>query len=191
MTDCVVKAVSQKTDYSIEFRIILPDGTLKHIQGLGHPVFKQTGELVEIVGTQFDITERKRAEEQRERLRQLHADLAHINRVTTMGELTASLAHEIKQPISAALTNARTCIRWLQRDQPDTAEAADAALRIATNITRASDIINRISLLFKKNELQHEFVDVNDLIREMIILLRSEASRYSISIRDELGNDLP
>jgi signal transduction histidine kinase/PAS domain-containing protein len=135
--------------------------------------------------------ERKLAREERERLRQAQADLAHINRVTTMGELTASLAHEIKQPIAAALINARTCLRWLGRDDPDMSGARDAASRLVTDVTRAADIIARISLLFKKGGLQQELVDVNELIREMIVLLRSEASRYSISIRTELAEDLP
>ena len=135
--------------------------------------------------------ERKLAREERERLRQAQADLAHINRVTTMGELTASLAHEIKQPITAAVTNAKTCLRWLGRDEPDVAEAREAASRLVTDVTRAADIISRISLLFKKGALQHELVDVNELIREMIVLLRSEATRYSISIRSELAEDLP
>jgi PAS domain S-box-containing protein len=135
--------------------------------------------------------ERKLAREERERLRQAQADLAHINRVTTMGELTASLAHEIKQPISAAVTDAKTCLRWLRRDDPDVPEARDAASRLVTDVTRAADIISRISLLFKKGALQHELVDVNQLIREMIVLLRNEAVRYSISIRSDLAEDLP
>jgi PAS domain S-box-containing protein len=135
--------------------------------------------------------ERKLAREERERLRQSQADLAHMNRVTTMGELTASLAHEIKQPITAAVTDARTCLRWLRRDAPDVAEACEAASRIVTDVTRAADIISRISLLFKKGTLQHELVDVNELIREMIVLLRNEAARYSISIHSDLAEDLP
>jgi PAS domain S-box-containing protein len=135
--------------------------------------------------------ERRLAREERERLRQAQADLAHINRVTTMGELTASLAHEIKQPITAAVTNAKTCLRWLGRDEPDVAEASEAASRLIKDVTRAADIIGRISVLFKKGELQREIVDVNELVREMIVLLRSEANRYSISIRTELARDLP
>jgi signal transduction histidine kinase len=135
--------------------------------------------------------ERKLAREERERLRQAQADLAHINRVTTMGELTASLAHEIKQPISAGLINAKTCWRWLGRDNPDLAEAREAAARMVKDVTRAADIISSISLLFKKGALQREFVDVNELIEEMIVLLRSEASRYSISIHTELAKHLP
>jgi C4-dicarboxylate-specific signal transduction histidine kinase len=135
--------------------------------------------------------ERKLAREERERLRQAQADLAHINRVTTMGELTASLAHEIKQPITAAGINARTCLRWLGRDDPNVSEAREAASRLVTDVTRAADIIGRISFLFKKSPLQHELVDVNELIREMIVLLRNEAARFSISIRSDLAEDLP
>jgi PAS domain S-box-containing protein len=187
----VLKAVRDKQDYAAEFRIVLPDGTIKYIQGLGHPVFSSTGDLLEVVGTQFDVTERKRAEQERERLRQLQTDLAHINRVTTMGELTASLAHEIKQPMTAALTDARTCLRWLRRDEPDLSEAREAASRLVTDVSRAAEIISRISLLFKKAAPQRELVDVNDLIREMIVLLRNEAARYSISIRSDLADDLP
>jgi PAS domain S-box-containing protein len=135
--------------------------------------------------------ERKLAHEERERLRQAQADLAHINRVTTMGELAASLAHEIKQPISAAVIDAKTCLRWLGRDAPDTSEARGAASRVVTDVTRAADIISSIGSLFKKGALQREVVDVNELIREMIVLLRSEANRYSISICTELAEHLP
>jgi signal transduction histidine kinase len=136
----------------------------------------------------MDMTERKRSEEA---LREAQANLARVSRVTTMGELTASLAHEIKQPIAAAVTNARTCLRWLGRDQPDVAEGREAAARIIKDVTRASDIISSISVMFKKGALQRQAVDVNELIREMIVLLRSEANRYSISIRTELAEDLP
>src|SRR5712675_1611843 len=135
--------------------------------------------------------QQKRDEERSERLRQAQADLAHINRVSTMGELTGSLAHEIKQPIAAAVTNARTCLRWLGRDQPDVAEAREAASRLVKDAMRAADIINKVSLLFKKDVLQRELVDVSELAREMIVMLRSEANRYSISIRTELAEDLP
>jgi signal transduction histidine kinase len=108
-----------------------------------------------------------------------------------MGELTASVAHEIKQPISAALTDARTCLRWLGREDPDVPEACEAALRVVKDVTRAADIISRISLLFKKGAPQRELVDVSELVRDMIVLLRGEANRYSISIRTELAEGLP
>src|SRR5580692_5082919 len=135
--------------------------------------------------------ERRMARAERERLRQAQADLAHINRVTTMGELTASLAHEIKQPITAAMTDAKTCKRWLERDTPDVEEAREAASRIVKDVKRASDIISSISLLFKKDALQRDFLDVNEVIREMIVLLGSVATRHSISCRTELAEHLP
>src|SRR6266852_2122626 len=161
------------------------------MHGVGHPVFNPSGDVGEFVGILMDVTERRRADEERERLRQVQADLAHLSRVTTMGELTASLAHEIKHPIAAAVTNAKTCLRWLGRDEPNVAEACEAASRLVKDVTRAADIISRISLLFKKGALQRELVDVNELIREMMVLLRSEANRHSISIRVELAEDLP
>jgi signal transduction histidine kinase len=108
-----------------------------------------------------------------------------------MGELTASLAHEVNQPIAAAVTDANTCLRWLARDQPDLGEAREAASRIVKDVARASDIINRMRSLFKKGISQRELVDVNEVIQEMIVLLSSEASRYSISMRGELSEDLP
>ncbi len=177
--------------FDVDFRIVLPGGAIKYVRSTGHPVRNISGDLLEYVGTSIDVTERKQADEERERLRQVQADLAHLSRVTTMGELTASLAHEIRQPISAAVTNAKTCLRWLGRDDPDVAEACEAASRLVKDVTRAADIIGRISSMFKKGALQRELVDVNELIREMIVLLSSEASRYSISIRTELAEGLP
>jgi len=134
--------------------------------------------------------ERKLAREERERLRQAQADLARVSRVTTMGELTASLAHEVNQPIAAAVTNANTCLRWLTRDHPDVEEAREAASRIVKDGTRAAEIIKRIRLLFKKGSPERELVDLNEVIQEMIVLLRSEATRYNISVRTELAADL-
>ena len=188
LLEAVQKAIREKRDYDVELRILLSDGAVRYIHGLGHPVFTSSGELFEVVGTNVDVTERKFAEEE---LRQAQADLAHANRVTAMGELTASLTHEIKQPIAAAVTNARTCLRWLRRDCPNLEEAAEAASRTVQDVTRATDIITSTSMLFKKGASQRELVDVNELIREMIVLLRSEAIRYSILIRTELAEALP
>jgi C4-dicarboxylate-specific signal transduction histidine kinase len=137
---------------------------------------------------QAESRERKSAEEAR---REARAELARVSRVTTMGELTASLAHEVNQPIAAALTNANTCLRWLTRDHPDLEEAREAASRIVKDATRAAGIISRVRLLFKKGSPQWDLVDVNEAIREMIALLHSEAARYNITVRMELAADLP
>jgi NO-binding membrane sensor protein with MHYT domain len=134
------------------------------------------------------LSEQKRAEEA---LRQAQADLARVNRMTTMAELTASLAHEVNQPISAAVTNAHACLRWLASDTPNLEEARAAAMRMVTDGTRAADIISRIRLFFKKGTPQRELLDLNEVIREMIVLLRGELARYSISVRPELAADLP
>jgi signal transduction histidine kinase len=186
--EMVTKATSEMADWDFDYRIILPDGSIKHIHAGGHPVFNGSGDLVEYIGTIMDVTERRRAEE---RLRQALADLAHVNRVTTMGELTASLAHEVNQPIAAAVTNANTSLRWLAADTPNLEEARAAVTRIVKDGTRAAEIIKRIRLLFKKGTPDRELVDVNEVIREMIVLLRGEAMRYSISFRTELTPDLP
>jgi PAS domain S-box-containing protein len=177
----------ERVDYFETVRM-RKDGSLLDVALTISPIKDAAGGIVGASKLARDITERKRAEDA---LRQAQADLAYMSRVTTMGELTASLAHEIRQPISAAVTNAKTCLRWLRRDEPDVAEACEAASRLVKDVTRAADIIGRISSLFKKGALLRELVDVNELIREMIVLLRSEASRYSISIRTELAEDLP
>ncbi len=131
---------------------------------------------------------RNRAEEA---LRQAQSDLAHVSRVTTMGELTASLAHEVNQPIAAAVTDANTCLRWLNRDHPNVEEARDAASRTVKDATRAAEIISRTRLLFKKSTPQWELVDVNEIIRDMVALMRGEITRHSISVRSELAEDTP
>jgi PAS domain S-box-containing protein len=162
------------------------DGTEFPVEISLSPLETQEGTLVS--GAVRDVTERTRAEET---LRQAHADLARVNRVTTMGELAASLAHEVNQPIAATVINAKTCLRWLQRDEPDLSEACAAATRIVNDGTVASEMISRIRSQFKKDTLQRESVDVNEVIREMIALLRSEAMRYNISVRTELAADIP
>jgi PAS domain S-box-containing protein len=348
------RAISEKSDYDVEYRIVLPGGTVKYIHTVGHPVLNASGDLVQFVGSLMDITERKRAEvllagenrllemiargdsrtlilegacqlveelasgslcsillldpstnclrhgaapslpkayteaidgavigpsvgscgtaayraepvivsdiatdplwadfrdlasahglracwstpilssagkvlgtfatyyreprspssqeqnvierithlagiaiereQGEEALRQAQADLARVSRATTMGELTASLAHEVNQPIAAAVTNANTCLRWLTRDHPDVEEARAAAMRIVKDGTRAAEIVSRIRHLFKKGTSERELVDVNDVVREMIVLLRGETTRYNIVVGMELAADLP
>ena len=178
--------------YSHEFRIVLPGGIVKHIQGLGHPVFSASGDLIEVVGTHVDVTERKRAEEERERLRHLEADLAHMNRVTMLGELASSLAHELNQPIAAAITSANACLRWLAHNPPDLERARAAAMRIQNDGSRAAEIIQRLRAFYKTGAPpQRELVDLNEVAGEMLALLRNEATRHSISLRTELAPQLP
>jgi PAS domain S-box-containing protein len=162
------------------------DGTAFPVEISLSPLETHEGTLVSAAVR--DVTERTRAEEA---LRQTQADLARVNRVTSMGELTASLAHEVNQPISAAVTNANACIRWLAGDVPDLDKARAAAVRIVQDGTRAAEIISRTRRLFQKSTPQGELVDVNEVIREMIVLLSGEAARYSISVRMELAADLP
>jgi PAS domain S-box-containing protein len=304
------RAIAEKSEYEVEFRILLPEGSVKHIHTVGHPVLNASGDLVQFVGSSTDITERKRAEqatrllaaivesshdaivskslngvitswnkgaerlfgyaaeeavgqnitliipperrdEERtiveqltrgervdhfetvrmrkdgslldvsltispmkdasgrvvgasklarditerrraeEALRQVQTDLAHASRLTTMGEFTASLAHEVNQPIAAAVTSANSCLRWLAAEVPNLDKARAAAMRIVNDGTRAAEIISRIRMLFKKGTPQRELVDVNEVAREMIVLLEDEASRHSISVRTELAEDLP
>jgi PAS domain S-box-containing protein len=141
-----------------------------------------------VLETNRDITDRKRAEE---KLHQALGDLARISRVTSMGELTASLAHEINQPISAAVMNANVCTRWLQHDPPDVEEARAAASRMITDVMRAAEIIERLRSLYRRSAPQRELLHINDVIREMIPLLRHEADRHSVAIRTELDSTLP
>jgi PAS domain S-box-containing protein len=148
------------------------------------PLRDARGKILKWYGISTDI-------EDRERAKQLQADLAHINRVTTMGELTASLAHELKQPIAATVMNANVCFRWLKRDKPDLEEACAATKRIVEDQKRAADMIERLRSLYKKSPPKRELVQVNEIVHEMVVLMRGEANRYAVSIRTDLAADLP
>jgi PAS domain S-box-containing protein len=183
-------AIREGADYDVEFRIRRTDGAIRFLRGIGH--HNPSQEIGEYVGITMDITERKRAEEEREKLRQLEADLAHINRVNMMGELAAALAHEIRQPIAASITSANACLRWLARDPPDLERARAAAARIEQDGNRAADVINRLRSFYKKGTPpERGIVDLKDIIREMTALLRKEAVRHSIKIHSELHENMP
>ncbi len=189
--ELIQTAIREKAEWEADYRIVHPDGPVRDIHVVAHPVLSTSGHLVEFVGTVIDVTERKRADQERARLHQLEADLAHINRVSMMGELAASLSHELKQPIAATVTNAKTSIRWLKRDQPDLEEACEAAERIVEDGKRAADIIDRLRSLYKKAPPKRELEEINEIIGEMVVLLRGEANRYGVSIRTNLAADLP
>lgn len=155
------------------------------------PLCDEHGKVRKWYGTLTDIEDRKRAERERERLRQVETDLAHVSRVTTMGELAASLAHEIKQPIAAALLHAETCTRWLCREVPEMAAAQRAASRAVMEVKRAASIIDRIRSLYRHETPRREQVDLNEIIRDITVLLNDTAVRNSVSIRTRLDATLP
>jgi PAS domain S-box-containing protein len=183
-------AIRTRTDYDIpEFRVCHPDGTIRFLRTIGHHT--PSAEMGDYVGITMDITDRKRAEEERERLRQLESDLAHINRVNMMGELAAALAHEIKQPIAAAVANAGACLGFLDGERPDILEAREAASGTIGCARHAAEIIDHVRSLFKKSFPQREPVDLNELIREIALLMKSDIKRNSVTVHLELAENLP
>jgi signal transduction histidine kinase len=182
-------AIREGADYDVEFRIRRTDGAIRFLRGIGH--HNPSQEIGEYVGITMDITEQKHAEQERERLRQLEADLAHINRVNMMGELAAALAHEIKQPIAAAAANAGACLGFLNGEHPDILEAREAASSTIGCARRAAEIIDHVRSLFKKSFPQREAVDVNELIREISLLLKNDIRRNSVTVQLELAENLP
>ena len=175
--------------FAVETRSLrAQDGTYRWHLNQAVPLRDAEGKVLKFVGTTTDIDDQKRTEEA---LRQAQGDLAHINRVTTMGELAASLAHEITQPISGAITNANVCLRKLDKDKPDLDEVHAAVTRIGRDAQRAAEILNRIRSQFEKSSVNQEKVDMSETVRETVALLHSEAMRHNISIRTELAADLP
>jgi signal transduction histidine kinase/CheY-like chemotaxis protein len=185
------RAAREGCEFIAEYRLLMADGSVKHVQAVAHRLTGEDPDRLVFVGAITDVTERKRAEGERERLRQLEADLAYMNRVSMMGELAASLAHEIRQPIAAATIDANACMRWLRRDPPDKTEACGAASRMVAAVTRAAGIIDRVRSLYGRGTPEREMVDLNEILREMTVLLGDTADRHSISVRTELDLGLP
>jgi PAS domain S-box-containing protein len=167
------------------------DGEYRWFLVRGVPLRNRHAKIVRWYGTLADIEDRKRAEQENEKLRQFDADLAHVNRVSMLGEMAASLAHEIKQPIAAAITSANSCVEWLAHEPPNLDRARAAAARIDKYGNRAAEIINHMRALYMKSPAQRELIDVNQVIHEILTLLKSEADRYSVAIRTELCAELP
>jgi PAS domain S-box-containing protein len=177
-------SISAAEPFEEEIRFRGADGKHRWFAVRGVPLRDEDGIIQRWYGIMTDIEDGKRA-------RQLEADLAHVNRISMLGELAASLSHELRQPIAAAIIDAETCQRWLVREQPMVEGACEAAKRMVTDARRASAIIDRLRSLYKKSPPERERVDVNDVIREMLVLLRAEAIRFSVSILTELAERLP
>jgi PAS domain S-box-containing protein len=191
-------AIRVRGSFDQEFRIVLPDGSVTYVQGSGRPVVQYSGEVDEYIGVVMDITEQKRAEEELRRseanLRKVQGELAHVTRVTTMGELAASIAHEVNQPIAGVVLNGNACLRWLARVKEDSvnlAEAREALQRIIRDGSRAGEVIARIRTLFKKADTAKGPLDLNEAIREVIVLARSEMDKKRITRKLQLADDLP
>ena len=313
-TQAFRRVIHQRVDSDVEFRTVLPDGAIKYLYGLGHPVLNTNGELVEVVGTTVDITERKRAEEalresetrfrafvdhagdalfvqdleqgtfvdvnrqaceslgytreeligktarafhsdsdppavdttaelaaagetvvgrhwhrrkdgsmfpaevntsvfwhrgrrfllnvardisdrvraeeQRDKLRQLEAEIAHLDRLTMLGELTASIAHEVNQPLSGVVSNGSACLRWLAGETPNMEEAREAARRIVRDGKRAAEVVARVRAMTKRTEASREKLDVNETIRDVLALVGDEAKKNRVLIRTEFADDI-
>src|SRR5438477_1286812 len=189
------ESLRERVDTFAEYRVLLPDGTVRHINASGHPVLNEDGELIEFVGTAIDVTERKRAEEalreSEQRYREAQLELAHANRVATMGQLTASITHEVNQPITAAVTYALAARRWLSAEPPNFREVDDALSLIVKEGNRAGEVVGRIHALIKKAPARKDAVAINDAILEVIALTRTEAANNSVSVRTQLAEGLP
>jgi len=186
----VQEALREKRDFLSEFRILLPDGTVKYLEANTHHEFSSLGELIEVVCTNVDVTERKRAQDERERLGQLEADLAHINRLSMMGELAASLSHEILHPIATARNNARAGMRFLEMSPPSLNEVREALGCVVRDADRAKDIVGRIRNQIKKVPPRKELFGLNEAVNEVIVMVQSAIAKNGISFSTRLMDGL-
>jgi PAS domain S-box-containing protein len=183
----VDRAASDGKDFSHEFRLLMPDGSVRHVHAVAHATKDASGD-VEFVGAVTDVTATRGAEEA---LSQSQAELAHVTRVTTLGELTASIAHEVNQPLAAIVTNGEVGLQWLDREVPDLAEVREALRDMISNGRRAGEIIHRLRALSKRTETQKVGLNINDTIREVIPLIHQEVLSRRVSLRLELAPALP
>ena len=185
----VQAAVGQKTDLA-EFRLLLPDGTIKWVEGTSYHTYSPQGTLAEVIHTTVDVTERKRAQDERERLRQLELDFAHMNRVNMMGELAASLSHEILHPIATARNNARAGMRFLEMNPPNLDEVGQALRCVVRDADRAKDVVGRMRDHIKKAPPRKERFDLNAAINEVLVLAQSVTHRNEVSVQTRLADGL-
>jgi PAS domain S-box-containing protein len=181
-------AISEMNHFEYDFRIVRADGAIRYVHSLAHPVFDESGELIEYVGTIIDTTERKLDEQA---LRQAHAELAHASRVLTVGELTSSIAHELNQPLGAIVTNGNASLRLLSRERADVEGTREAIDCMISDAMRASEVIKRIRTLLKKTAPEKVLLDINETIGEVIALSASELLKNQVTMRTDLAPDLP
>src|SRR6266403_96914 len=185
--EMIDRARGDGSDFEYEHRLQMPDHSVKYLHMIAHGTRDQHGRL-EYIGAVQDVTERRLSEEA---LGNVRSELAHVARVTSLGALTASIAHEVNQPLSGIITNASTCLRMLAADPPNIDGARETAQRTIRDGHRASDVITRLRALFSKNDTATESVDLNEATREVIALSWSELQRSRVILRAELGDDLP
>jgi PAS domain S-box-containing protein len=181
------RASRDKRDWKLEHQLLMPDGSVKSLNVVARAVRDESGE-VEFLGSIMDVSAAKQAEQE---LRQVHAELAHVTRVTTLGELTALIAHEVNQPIAAVTTNAAAGLGWLEAKPPNLDEVRATLGYIVQDAQRAGDIMHRIRALAKKAPLTMARFDVNGAVLDVIALTRSELVRHGVSLQTELGTGLP
>jgi PAS domain S-box-containing protein len=177
------RASSDGRDFDHEYRLLMPDGSVKYVHATAHAVTDALGGI-EFVGAVTDVTARQRAEE---RLHEAQAELAHVTRVTALGELAASIAHEVNQPLAAVVANAAAALRWLDRDTPNLQEARSALVSIVNDGNRAGEVIQRVRALVSKTIDQKVPLDINEVVNEVIALLHRELFSHRISLRMELA----
>ena len=184
----VIDRVSlERKDFDVEHRLLMPDGSVKYLRFVGRLSINESGSL-ECMGAVADITERELAEL---KIRQMHAELAHMTRVLTVGEMTASIAHEISQPLAAIVTNGTAGLRWLSGDSPDLEQTSQAIRRMIRDGKRASEVVSRMRALFKKAPAVQEPLEINEVIREVLTLTQNELQRNVVLLRTQLASDLP
>jgi PAS domain S-box-containing protein len=183
------EALRQNRKYANEFRIVLPGGTIKYLESKGDPLVSMDG-TPEMIVTHIDVTERKRAQAEHERLRQLESELAHMNRLSIMGELTASLAHEILHPIATARNNARSALRFLDMSPVDLGEVREALECVVRDTDRGKDIVSRIREHIKKVPPRKDRFDINEAIREVIVMVQGAIDKNNVSVSTRLMEGL-
>ena len=186
-SDLADRARDGDADLEFEHRLLMPDRSVKYLHMVAHGARDQRGEL-EYIGAVQDVTQRRASEEA---LGKARSELAHVARVTTLGVLTASIAHEVNQPLSGIITNASTCLRMLAADPPNLDGARETARRTIRDANRASDVIQRLRALFGKKDAAAETLDLNDATREVIAMSLSRLQRNRVVLQPELADDLP